>query len=441
MVVRRKVVAMLDKFFIGIGLFVILAAISEVILLRGCQSRIAAFFAVKTARAESEASGNAYARWENGPPHDPGYFPIAVWLQNPKNAGKYKDAGINLYVGLWKGPTEDQLASLRESGMLVICAQNEVGLAHRNDTVIIGWMHGDEPDNAQLVVDPVTGNRSYGGPVPPQRIVEDYERLRAADPTRPILLNLGQGVANDEWHGRGSGAHIDDYLTYVRGCDVVSFDVYPVVGIRKPDGENYLWYVPKGVSRLVQWTAGEKTVWNCIECTHISNEKAKATPHQVKAEVWMSLIHGSMGIVWFVHEFKPKFNEHALLDDPEMLAAVTAINREIRELAPVLNSPSLKDMASVGSSVEEVPIALMVKRYGDATYVFAVGMRNAPAMGLFEVRGLPETAKAEVIGEGRSTEVRDGKFEDSFNAYDVHLYKIQSLNLSKCVAIESGGIT
>ena len=27
----------------------------------------------------------------------------------------------------------------------------------------------------------------------------------------------------------------------------------------------------------------------------------------------MSLIHGSMGLIYFVHEWKPKFNEWALL--------------------------------------------------------------------------------------------------------------------------------
>ncbi len=390
---------------------------------------VATIFAAETAYTElsdqPEADSNAYARWENGPPSDPDYFPIAVWLQNPKNAGRYKAAGINLYVGLWKGPTETQLAALKAAGMQVICAQNKVGLAHKTDSTIIGWMHGDEPDNAQLITDPATGEKSYGGPVPPQRIVNDYENIHTADTTRPILLNLGQGVANDEWHGRGKGAHKDDYLTYVKGCDVVSFDVYPVVGIRKPDGENYLWYVPKGVSRLVQWTEGEKIIWNCIECTHISNEKKKATPHQVRAEVWMSLIHGSMGIIWFVHEFKPKFKEAALLDDPEMLAAVTAINKEIQELASVLNSPTVKDGATVKSSVEEVPIALMAKQYGGATYLFAVGMRNAPTKGFFEVGGIPEFATAEVLGEKRSIDVKNGKFEDDFRVYDVHLYRIR----------------
>jgi len=39
----------------------------------------------------------------------------------------------------------------------------------------------------------------------------------------------------------------------------------------------------------------------------------------VRAEVWMALIHGSKGLIYFVHQFKP-FNEHALLDDPALLA-------------------------------------------------------------------------------------------------------------------------
>ena len=88
-----------------------------------------------------------------------------------------------------------------------------LGLAHKDDPTIVGWMHGDEPDNAQEVRDPQTGRRRYGPPVPPARIVADYERIRAADPTRPVMLNLGQGVANDAWNGRGPGASLDDYPT------------------------------------------------------------------------------------------------------------------------------------------------------------------------------------------------------------------------------------
>ena len=48
--------------------------------------------------------------WSHGPPSTPEYFPIAVWLQDPRQAARYKDAGINLYVALWRGPTESSRA-------------------------------------------------------------------------------------------------------------------------------------------------------------------------------------------------------------------------------------------------------------------------------------------------------------------------------------------
>jgi hypothetical protein len=359
-----------------------------------------------------------------GRPADPAFFPIAVWLQDPANAARYQKAGINIYVALWRGPTEAQLATLRAAGMPVICDQNRVALAHRDDPTIAAWMHGDEPDNAQEVTDPKTGRRGYGPPVPPARIEADYRRLRARDPSRPVMLNLGQGVANDAWKGRGSGASLDDYYGYVKGADIVSFDVYPVVGIDRPDGEKFLWYVARGIDRLVKFTAGARPLWSCIECTHISEPTRKATPHQVRAEVWMALTHGASGLIYFVHEFKPHFNEHALLDDPAMLAAVTEINRQIHDLARVLNSPTIAGALAVKSSSADVPISTMVKRSGGATYVFTVGMRNAPTRGTFTLQGLPGEAKAEVLGEGRTVPVRGGTFEDAFAPYDVHIYRI-----------------
>lgn len=294
---------------------------------------------------DTTAAQNRYARWQRGPSPDDTYFPIAVWLQNPANALRYKAAGFNTYVGLWKGPTEAQLAQLKAAGMKVICAQNSVGLAHLDDETIIGWMHGDEPDNAQSLG---TG-KGYGPPIAPAKIVEDYLRIKANDPNRPVLLNLGQGVAWDGWHGRGVRTnHPEDYPEYVKGCDIASFDIYPAAHDR-PQVAGKLWYVARGVERLVAWSGPEKIVWNCIECTRINNPSRKATPHQVRAEVWMSIIHGSMGLIYFVHEWQPRFNEAAIFSDPPMLAEITAINRQIAELAPVLNSPTIKSGVSVAS--------------------------------------------------------------------------------------------
>ena len=365
----------------------------------------------------------ASASWTRGLPKNPAYFPIAVWLQDTGNAARYKAAGINLYVSLWQGPTEAQLAALKAAGMPVICQQNAVGLAHQEDPTIVGWMHGDEPDNAQPITDPATGKPSYGPCIPPARIAADYARLRAADPTRPILLNLGQGVANDNWIGRGAGANLTDYEAYVRGGDLISFDVYPVAGLDRADGENFLWYVPKGVDRLTQWTTGRKPIWSCIECTQIGGDR-KPAPQQVRAEVWMALIHGAKGLIYFVHQFKPAFDEHALLDDPIMLAEVTRLNHQIQTLAPVLNSATVEKAAVAQSSSPQVPIDLLVKRQGKALYLFAVGMRNGAAAGTFTVRDVPAGAAVEVIGEARTLPIHSGQFTDNFGPYAVHLYRI-----------------
>jgi hypothetical protein len=240
-----------------------------------------------------------------------------------------------------------------------------------------------------------------------------------------VLLNLGQGVAWDGWHGRGVRTnHPEDYPEYVKGCDIASFDIYPVAHSR-PQVSGKLWYVPKGVERLVKWTGGDKIVWNCIECTRIKNPTNKATPHQVRCEVWMSIIHGSMGLIYFVHEWKPRFNESALLSDRQMLSAVTAINRQIIRLAPVLNSPTLDKAISVSSENEFVPVAVMTKKHGGAVYLFAVGMRNGETAVTFTVSGLSGEKNVEVLGENREILLKNGVFKDKFDPWDVHLYRIR----------------
>lgn len=348
-------------------------------------------------------------------------LPIAVWLQSPGNAAAYRELGITLYVGLWQGPTDAQLDALKRAGMPVVCAQNAVGLARRNDPIIAGWMHGDEPDNAQPVVDPATGKTTGYGPfVPPEKIVDDYRRLKDADPGRPVLLNLGQGVANDDWVGRGPGATLSDYETYVHGADVVSFDVYPVAGVGRPDR---LWMVAQGVERLVRWAGSRRPVWSCIECTGIESGR-RPTPAQVRSEVWMALIHGARGLIWFVHAFAPRFDESALLSDPEMRAAVRAINARVRELTPVLEAPAVDALVSVRGSEPGVPIALTARRHGGALFVLAVGMRHGRTRATFRVRGLPRRAVAQVLDEDRAVPVEDGVLVDDFGPFDARLYRI-----------------
>jgi hypothetical protein len=368
-----------------------------------------------------EGGPEIYRRWPAGPPPDPAFFPIAVWLQQPANAPAYKALGVNVLLGLWQGPTEQQLADVKTAGVSTVCSQNDVGLARAGTSSVIAWQHeNDDPDNAQKLP-----SGDYGPCLPPETVRATYQAMTGKDATRPVFLQFGQGVAGDLWIGRGSACsgRLDLYPEYIKGADITSFHVYP---LNSDDAavKGKLWLFATGVDRLRAWSHYTKPVWPVVEATGYDDPTRTPTPTQIKAEVWMSLVHGAMGIIYFVHVFKPEPIEAGLLANSTNSAAVAAINQQIHELAPVLNTAPLPDAATVTSSDPRVPIDFVVKRQGGATYLFAVAMRDGQVTANVTLRPSPGAATAEVLGEGRRIPVVDGKFSDGFTGYGVHLYRI-----------------
>jgi hypothetical protein len=342
-----------------------------------------------------------YRFWANGPSTSPDYFPIGVWLQDPLHAERYRSLGVNLYVGLWNGPTATQLSALRAAGMQAIATQNALALADGGDT-IIGWMHDDEPDNAQ-----------------PD---EKYHEIRRADPTRPVWLNLGRGVGWDGWFGRGPRTnHPEDYPEYLKGADIASFDIYP--GASKEVAiKNQFWRVPYGVDRLKRWSRPGTPVWAFIETGNITGH-GSATPAQVRATTWAAIASGATGITYFVHQFAPSRTDRRLLGDAAMLESVTATNQMISNLARVLNSPTI-DGARVERSAARPQLQLMRKDHGGNIYLFAVNLGGGASDVAIQVDGAAWELDAEVVGEGRSARLSAGKLTDHFSPYAVHIYKV-----------------
>ena len=350
----------------------------------------------------------------NGFPSDPSFFPIGVWLQSPARAPAYKAIGINTFVGLWNGPTENQLAALAKYEIFVVARQNDVGLHSANRGIIRGWLHDDEPDNAQP-----TGLGRYGNCIPATEVVRRTRDMKAHDNTRPVIINFGQGIANEFWHGRGPCNGDEGYYSIAaRDADILSFDIYPV-GSSTPQVKGKLEYVAHGVSRLVKLAAVDQTVWAVIETTAI-DPGHPVSPIQLRAEIWMAIIHGARGIVYFVHEFAPILHEDAIFRHPEVVNEIAEENKVIKSLATVLNGPDLGGVVTVQSSV---PIATMTKRYQNAVYVFAVAMTNSASQARFTLKRVNGTS-ALVVGERRDVTIARGAFDDSFDGYGVHIYEI-----------------
>jgi hypothetical protein len=359
-------------------------------------------------------SAAAAEKYPNGLPNNAAFFPIGVWLQSPARAPAYKAIGINTYVNLWQGPTERQLADLARYGMFVIASQNDVALHSPNRAIIKGWLHQDEPDNAQPI-----GLGLYGTCIPATEVVRRTHEMKARDPTRPVMLNFGQGVANEYWRGRGPCTNDRGYYSIAaRDVDILSFDIYPV-GSETPQVKGKLEYVARGVARLKNIAAGDQKVWAVIETTAL-DPGHMVTPAQLRAEVWMAIIHGARGIVYFVHEFLPTFREDGIFRHVDIVREVAKENKLIESMAPIINIPDLGGAATVQSTV---PIDTLVKRYDNKIYIFAVSMANKASQPRFTLEGLDAT-KALVVGEDRTLTITRSTFQDSFDGYGVHIYEI-----------------
>jgi len=373
------------------------------------------------AAAENEKPGNftdIYKKWKNGPPAEPGFFPIAVWLQSVEDAPAYKTAGINTFVALREGPKPGEIEKLGAAGMYLVCEQNKTALLKKDDRTIIAWKGAEEPDNALV---PVYGKKNNIC-TKPAVVIAGYKDIIYRDNSRPVLANFGQGLVIDNYEGRGPGADINDYREYFKGGDIISFSVFPVAG---RGSENLLWYQGKGLERIAEFGGADKIKWNFIETASIREPIKKPSSLDIKAEVWISIVHGSKGIVYYCQQFKPNYNPRALLNDREIFTAVSGINRQIKEMAPVINSPDISGL-TVTSGRNEATIKTVMKIYKEDIYIFAVPVRNGKTTGTFIINGIKNENTAEVLGEARSVEISaKGVFKDSFQSWQVHLYKIK----------------
>ena len=423
-----------------------------------------------------EGGPTYYAQFSLGPLSIQDYFTRAVWLQSPRNAGLFEAVGVNQFVGLWRGtvevsPKEGPILPLLRQYNMHIIGDQETGLAgpdaakHLTDSIIDGWALVDEPDNAQSL--PTGG---YGDCILPSAIISIYKASKRADPNRPVYLGVGQGTGydfNSCYYGRGStccspARGFNDYPLYIQGGDILASDVYP------ENDAHPLWWVSRTTDRLRYWSNYQKPVWQDIELVNFSNKSSVTlTPAEVEAEVWMTIIHGARGFMYFVHQFAPAEEEDSIShpEHADVKAVVAATDIQVAALARVLNTPSVSNGVAVTSSSAHAAINVLLKRYGGCTFLLATNdglpqnqttaanpmtetslfcrgssscidstARSGGALSMlptgattatFTLRDFPAHATAIVLGEKRSIPVSNGVFSDNFaTSYAWHLYQI-----------------
>lgn len=418
--------------------------------------------------SQVDGGSGYYGRFSNGLPTEKSYFPVGVWFESvtsQNDVAQDKDVGLNLYV---VATSNSSLPLISSSGMKVIAQQSEwLGRDTGPGTAAMaGWELADEidmlgsPESGYDTLNQILGSlpadgrlrfNNYGKGI--TFWLEDAQAARYVNEFQDVLS------ADNYWFtDENMCAGTEGGALVAGGADLSPAQCHRAA--------NYGATVTR-VRRLVA-PAGSKPVWAFVELGHPYTEAhwPTITPPQVRAAVWQSLIAGARGVIYFNHSFGgPDQTQHILRDGLEAGSAyspissiVRATNRRIEQLAPVLNSPTVRSGWSqgpgttamvkwaTGNSGAKKKCKSKKKRCKKAKaktgakkrckaktkrckkgkghlYVFA-GSAGSFVNGRFSLPCVGD-AKAAVLGENRTIPVRDGSFSDRFaDGNAIHIYRI-----------------
>jgi hypothetical protein len=252
---------------------------------------------------------------------------------------------------------------------------------------LLAWRGEDEPDQ---------------NGISPSAIAQVTARGHAAKPRRLTFVTLTSGFF-------GPTAHSHDYAAYVRAADVVGFDVYPVYGYCRPD---LIWWQADATRALVHLARPGQPVYTWIEAASTSSQWCRGRgvePRELRAEVWMSLVNGATGIGYFTHSWTPDYAQFRVSAATQ--AEMRRTDRQVTTLAPAL----LGSPVHVGIQTDVGRVDAIARRFGGATYVFAVNVSRLTVRARFD----GPQGDWRVFEEGRTVR---GALVDSFAPLDVHVY-------------------
>ncbi len=372
-----------------------------------------------------------FSRWPNTFPTNPSFFPIGVWFESvveQRDVDLDKAAGLNTYVVITRNSNLDLVAA---AGMYTLAQSNEwLGVSHQ---AITGWVVSDEAD---MVFGPGwdawDGVLAWNHCIPPNTSGGrcGYTVQRTINSTlpndgKPRYSNYGKGVII--WQSdKAAQVFVNLFQDFV-SSDVYWFtDNHECVAGTDPacrSGAQYGRQVDK-MRRLDAVDGRRQPVWAFVEAGHPSTEHNFPTIQsaQIRSAVWHSIIAGARGIIYFNHSFGGSCQTQHILRDScyaSVRATVAEVNRQITELAPVLNSPFADRYVTVSGGVR-----VMAKRGPDETWYVFAGSTGGATTAIFTVAA---GSTVEVLYEDRVRLVTTRQFTDSFaDANAVHIYRITS---------------
>jgi hypothetical protein len=359
-------------------------------------------------------AGRAGAAPAVSPLTDTTRYPVAVWAMPASTAPAFAALGVNVFVGD-QGAAKGWCDTLAANGCVGFVGWRSRRSAAQRQAIasspgFLGWMHGDEPDNPDVVDDVFMPYH-----VLPSRLLADYREMRTSTTPAPMYLNLGQGLAN----GMAQSTPDSVYPAFCASADVVCYDVYPTS--TQDDGVNRLHLVARGVERLRAFAGPAKPVWIWLECTRIDGERSGTgrrcpLPYELRAEVWLSILYGADGIGYFPHQFNPYRGGPAAIPEP-VQAEMRLTNGLLQRLAPVLRQGQRQVLAV---NAQAGRVAAVSWRFGERQLVAVVNMGSEAARAAVALP--PDSDRLTPLGGSACPPGPPGSLPASLQPYEVRLY-------------------
>ena len=362
---------------------------------------------------------------------DPTFFPIAVFLGKPSHADALRALGVNTYMGAEHDGSS--MSSITSRGISVL-AQNEWSPSEvGNDTRVVGWHVSDECEMGYSECTPDWNNDN--GEFGRLAVQQDYvNQFRSYQDGRFLQANFGNGVMGTFW----APNTMDDHIKLMDASSVDKY-AYTSPGVRYEIKRSPEWPAGADAKRAATYgwlqdqmegfqdPAEPKPNWVFVETARPflteSGAETIAT-NQLSGAVWSAIIHGARGIAYFQHNNNGDCGTYSLVDCSQALKdTVRAVNSEVKNLAPVLNTQSYLWDFRAGADT-------MLKVKDGYAYIFAgVGLKDTPGSKTFTLPSGVNGSTVDVVGENRSVPVTNGKFTDTLaTEYAHHIYKVALAN-------------
>jgi hypothetical protein len=353
-----------------------------------------------------------------------GFFVIGTFMPTIPEFQTWKSRGVNTMVAEAGAADVSTIIQqwndkARQMGLKMIRRPLPVPANDIGNTDLLAWMQDDEPD------------ASGQGYVNSAGCTSKYNAWKAVDPTRPVYINFGGGDVTTALDGPAPSWCPSPYVncvltsTYqllISAADWISNDLYPVTGY-VPTGLTRadLTIIGKPMDRLATWTS--KPLFNYIETSsqkYIANTRG-VTPDELRVEIWISIIHGVRGYVFFpqVVGGTATTNDGTPAD---VAAEMTRVNALVTQIAPVLQGKI--NPPEIGATPPS-PLQAGWRNYPDGMYFIVVNPIATPTTAsAITLTGVGSATSATVLNENRTVPITGGAISDSFGAFAVHIYVV-----------------